>query len=585
MTAVLVPLALLLSQQAHPLEADALKTRVTLSLKRTIMSSFLDEIRKKTGVRFLVNGRVMNRKITVFAKDKPARDVLEQVEDVFAVRFIDMSPSIMMADTDDMYRFPYAMAEWRYMFDQANLRLNALAAVVRRRPFDGILERGRPELKFHEGTPAEWAERAAQDPLYYAMGCWWSMFPVKRFDFLMNGSGGPHYFKVDTPLYPMEQKIGAVWGMIPYWEPLRGAFIAVRFHMDTGEWRPVWVDTGEWPAKKDKVPPYRFARPPKALAGLPFAKRVLAWPTEIPKELNEVELADEEAAEAKPEFAGGRVGLAEFAEEIHRRTGRTVVADDFRLPMLEPPTGKYSRLGPYLEHLRDKCDVFVKVEGNDILLRHPAFWMLELFEPDERATLRIEAASARGRLTLADYVNYAEAFLRNGTCHPRFETPDRMLVRFNARPLREALPALVAIATFKGKERESIFRGETFDDRNVNRGTRPGHNIDIAAIAAVHHRHDTDPLYFRFLELSAANPLGKAAVFPNNVGEHLRQTGRWDGALGDSRSLYDPYHTMRIVQLSPTKFSIRFGLEGYAVTSYVTDLDPNLPEEGKEDDD
>src|SRR5207244_1180457 len=87
--------------QGHALDARLLR-KVTLQEKGVALSDFCAEMQAQTGVELSASRAVADEKVTVFVKDRPARDVMREVARLFG----------------DFWSRSGSAGKYRYLLDQ-----------------------------------------------------------------------------------------------------------------------------------------------------------------------------------------------------------------------------------------------------------------------------------------------------------------------------------------------------------------------------------------------------------------------------------------------------------------------------------
>lgn len=440
------------------LHIQGLETPVTLEEKDQLLIVVLKQLSDKTGVKCLGPESLNNQKLTIFAKDKPASELLKRIQSVLGCVGETHSGEYFLRPGDELKEVPsYCVAEEKLRESIATARLSALSRLA-----TGDIDRKAAEKS--EDPAIQWALPRANQ----------AAFRVAALCFRVNGfHTEPITFMVAPPPKNAPGHRIVNVGIDESTADLAGSVVTTCFYRSTGELRAVpingaAVDNGEFLTK-----PYLFARPPKELAAKPFAKLLQKWETPIdsfPSEMLSKE-AQEPNEPVDPGYSQRRFSISEELEEIYRRTGIPIVSTSFRTPALAKALPQNVGTKQMIEQLSLTENCFLRAEDGYLLVRHPAYWLLASSEPPEGAVLLMEKLAKDRGLTLDDYANFAFMLSGRGDPGEYFAVPpqcDRwmeqrgILTRFDAKPIEQAFPGLYLIGALPVAERQGLYAGKAY---------------------------------------------------------------------------------------------------------------------------
>ncbi|MFI5386298.1 MAG: hypothetical protein ACHQ50_09280 [Fimbriimonadales bacterium] len=471
------------------IQAAGLDTKITIEEKDQLVKDVGKDIQTRTGVGISVPANFDNLKVTIFAKEAKAREVLDRISSVIGCKGIVDHGRYLIREDELRVQLPwYAWDEHRLRQAQARAKLDALSRLSLLADPPAAPQSAPPDDLVTE-LPEHWAARMIGQPAFRAAALWYRVndqsFPVSIGDRAWLPFVEPWPLRVQAPATPVS-RAGHRRPEVAIDEAsasLRGTAIVVSYHQTTGEIRVTTLDGPE--AKNDPYlkKAYRFATPPKELEKTPFAKLLKEWETPLdrfPKEMLERPALNGEESDgmAAPGYFDGKTGLSEELEAIYRRTGIPIVSTSFRLPALDDHLPESGTARELIEHLAKKEECFLRSDGGYLLVRHPAFWLFEVSEPPERTVRRIEAVRKSTPLGLLDYADLAASmansqggdfgwYIGDGIM---FRHCDRwiegrgILVRFDPKPIADAFPALAILGQMNSDQRRALLSRQVFHD-------------------------------------------------------------------------------------------------------------------------
>lgn len=361
---------------------------------------------------------------------------------------------------------------------------------------------------------AKWAAGKISRPAYLALGCW-----EKMAQSYLPAMGEPNYMAVwsnwfigsDTnrteptvlwfsaenqpPPRPPE-RLPPVCIVDEATKSLLGSVLSICCYPSTGEFR-VRTIAGRGADEEDPLLERSFleARPPKNLRATDFARRLAGWESK-PEAFSGVPLRNRlkdllEARESSGYF-DGRVSLTDKLADFHGRSDISVIATSFRTPALDQQFATQPQTaGELLKDIGTKEQLFLRWDGECLLVRHPAYWIFECSEPPETALLVAEKIAKSRTLTVEEYSDVAFALSASpdvvppwrhfapwveeigpnsfslpwvSHCFDRLPKMRGLLLRFDPEPLERAYPALVVLASMTPRSRHDVFSGlQTYD--------------------------------------------------------------------------------------------------------------------------
>jgi hypothetical protein len=468
------------------LPGQGFDTPISMERTDTLLTVALKEIAQASNINVVVPNEVKNQKITILVKDMKARDLLDRIGSTLTLDST-VSGNQYTFGFGRLARIPvddYLDAERLVQMKLARDRLDALAKLTLK-PFEEAPAIP-PAMPGADETPDQWAARKVSQPAFYAAGLWHRATmatkpQTRNLRVWASGVVSPplNIFWVGVP-----EKTQAIWPFaIAYVDEvsqsLRGTAIAIDVSDTTADIR-VFGLAGATAHEDETLPrPFLFARPPPSLRNLPFAKRLLDWETPLSKLPADLLSHPLEKAEppADPGYFNGKISLTEKLLNLHRLTSIPVVATSFRTPALSQTYPQAGNAEDLLSDLVEKECAFLHWENGCLLVRHPAYWLLQCCEPPENVLLAAERIAKERTLSVADYslVAYQISSYEDGASPWRRGTPgqcrcfDRLvadrglLLRFDPEPLERAFPALWLLGSMSTGERDACLEGQRLD--------------------------------------------------------------------------------------------------------------------------
>jgi hypothetical protein len=201
-----------------------------------------------------------------------------------------------------------------------------------------------------------------------------------------------------------------------------------------------------------------FYKSPIELKTQTLAKDLLAWSTPEAK-LDGDESLKAPIPQSQPTespYDGKVRTLADVLEVLFDRSKRPIVADGSRA-VVETASFPYANVREWLKEMDRYFPVFVRTEGDWLLLRHGGYWRRRLFELPEGPLAKLEEKRAKGRLHLGDYAEFASSL--DDSQALAFITLPRQATKFDQTPLRDAMPALRFLGSLSEGQRQASLRG------------------------------------------------------------------------------------------------------------------------------
>jgi hypothetical protein len=384
---------------------------VSLGLRNASYEVFAKELARQTGMPFAVAGKLADRKITVFCRDRPIAEVLARVELALDLHFEPAGKGYLLAQTDAQRSHEDEQAK----VDAANLKqrltetVELIRLIAEAEPSELALLRAGAWPKL---APEHLRRRFNRQQLRLVagenvLGVLGRTAPAAVVDRLLGGHRLPYSTLQGDGVPVVDERFGLLNGPINDLQPQPTRFIA--------EFDPLDSELTVWTLNREKLPPnVRFAD--GRTDGL------FSWPHHLVMERNsEIERAgpldveEREFAQPLPRIEFKSVpspltpqgliraaDLSEHARVLSEATGMPVVADGSRFVVSDswetPPPSFPAYMSRLTTGTAAPClhVAGAKVIEGWIALRPRGWWRILQREIPERTLKSLESAYDRG---------------------------------------------------------------------------------------------------------------------------------------------------------------------------------------------
>lgn len=589
------------------LRAPNFDTRVTEELKDVLASEAVAAVAKDASVDWVYPKGYENVKISVFARDIPARSLLDRVASTIGfVGSIQDGKYVLVpgAEFKGQTLRDYIYAEAAETRQILLSRLFALANLTWR-PFGS----NQDPVSGSDSDPKVWASRRIDQPAYYALGMAFRVGPIQKI-------GGPvGLASADLCLEAMIDRCIAFRVGTPTEKPtqstfidanssaIEGTLVACGALPSTAEIKISVVSGSPVRAEPLSKLPYLFAAPPESLRKEKFVQLLSQWRM-TPKEVASAVQATPIETGLSPTDSGyfdGRTSLSDQLQRIHLQTGIPIVATSFRTPSIGQQPAGYSDKAAAIESLSTDEKCFLRAEDGVLLVRHPAYWLLRWTEPSEQVIRQCERIAATRALTLDEYADLAYSLSRisdpgavdlskggSGVPHSfdRIENLRGLLLRFDGSPLATAYPPLYFMGCLGSTDREALLGGAPWgaaailrEAPNRWRGSVARAPSDVASLA---------PMFDAAIGLRYLTPAESGAdlitaydaAFHRDVDQHTPLVNTLEAESLGLRARYVWLET-----LGPTEYAFRLGFKDMTTATYTVRWTWRPPKQPDPDDD
>gem|GEM_PF-3637150 len=551
-------------------------TPLTIAEKDVTLPEICAEIAKDSGIKVELGDDLWNFKVTVFVKDMKARDLLDRIASLYDLDGTALS---------DRYRLKLNFKAQKAFEDyvQAECLLRELRMVAQAKALAKLTLKpfGDPSAAIppkNAGEAEKWAAKHIGEPAYYALGLWERACELQEpqvdtpdYWTGLVASGSTILFWVGEPPVPPPPALLGDYAknfMDDNSKALGGTVVTIGSYEMTSDLQISVISGSSSPQIACSDRPFLFARPPKELEKMPFSVQLTAWQTSVdPSDLGEV--VENPKQPKAPGYFDHRISLSEKLENLYNRCGAPIVATSFRAPALRQ--GHEATPAAILADLTQNEEVFTRWDHGCLLVRHPAYWLLECTEPVESTMREAEAIAKKRPLTVDEYAALARKLgpgedddppwlhVWNGpsptfpNCFDRLINGRGFLSRFDPEPLEKAFPALFILGMMSNADFQRLANGETLDAAQVwpagstlnpadlggpYKKVRVGGKTILAATRnpSSSSEHPEFALTFNVLPEWATN---QAPLFGARIGSDYVRPPEWRGELYPSGGITD----------------------------------------------
>lgn len=403
---------------------DGLQTSLTLAMRNSSYSDFCKELAIKTKVPFTVDGRLADRKITVFCAAKPAKEIMDVAGSVLGIDFERSKDGMRLTQTqeqrkreDDQARIDarneiQRLTDLLELLDLVSEALPSHVAKLKLGIWPGDSEGFKVPDRLKKRFTADDLRAIMVDNVFPSCGV------VGRSDLAglarrLQSTGLYAYSTVrDDGLPTVEERFGSLSGPANDLRPEPTRFVAE--YDSVASRMIVTTYTHATDGDKDDLfgwPHYLRVSPnPQVEEAGPLDREEASYAQPLPP----TSLA-QDTAPLTGQGLVGAVDLAEHGRYLSEALHVPVVADGSRLAISEPWPKAPATLGSYIERLQKPAGKapFALVAGAKFVhgwlaLRSSHWWRNLAWEIPERLLRKMEAAYESGKgPNLEDYARFA----------------------------------------------------------------------------------------------------------------------------------------------------------------------------------
>lgn len=580
------------------LQAPNFDKHVTEELKDVLASEAVATIAKDASIECVFPKGFDNTKVNVFARDIPARYLLDRIASTLGFEGAVKAGKYVLAPGPEFKGSTlsdYIRSEASIRRQIVLARLGALASLTNQ-PFGSV----HPPTSGSDEDPKIWALHRIEQPAYYALGVAARIGtadtirtpePGGWVHFLTKLTDNSIAFKVGRPidLPTRESYIDANSSSI------EGTLITCGVLLSTAELKLTVLSGVRLREEPLSSLPFLFASPPTSLRREKFAQLIAEWAmpvTEVAPAVpvkhrdQDVEAEDQDSDTRDLGYFDGRISLSDKLEKIHAETGISIVGTSFRTPAIQQKSGEFGDKSKAIASLAagEKC--FLRAEEGVLLVRHPAYWLLRHTEPSEAVIRRVEhIAATAGELGLSDYADlafslgeipdpetpdYSAGGFGLPHCYDRLIHLRGLLLRFDGSPLATAYPPLYLVGCLNASGREALLSGAILGGSEVARMSshswRGSLNLVPNVVATVAPMFDANVALRYFTPAEAGLDVLRInmAAFTRDVDQHTPIAN-----LLDAMSLGLRARFVWLESLAPDDYVFKVGFRDVVTASFT----------------